>query len=101
MRVYVRPAFYHDLEREQLWLLENAGAAVADRWFNAVWETISFLKSWPEAGRLRKDLAFEGIRSWRVSRFHRWIIFYELSEHVIVLNRITSGMMNLPSMPLD
>ena len=87
MSVLVRPAFYEDLAREQLWLLEHSCAEVADRWHEAVWTTIQFLERHPALGRIRSDLDQPGVRSWRVSDFKRWLIF-----------RVVSGTMNLPAM---
>jgi plasmid stabilization system protein ParE len=101
MKFRVRPAFYLDLEREQLWLLENAGATVADRWHDAVWDTLQFLQTWPEAGRLRHDLKFAGVRSWRVSKFHRWLIFYGLRDRNLILYRVVRGEMNLSELAVE
>ena len=56
MNRFVRPAFYHDLAREELWLLEHAGAEIADRWHEAVWQTLEYLAAHPRFGRERWDL---------------------------------------------
>jgi hypothetical protein len=47
VKLRVQPAFYLDIAEEQLWLLEHAGANVADRWHEALWETIGFLEQNP------------------------------------------------------
>jgi len=101
MKANVRPAFYADLEREQGWLLEHVGAELADRWHEAVWQTILFLAANPHLGRLRKDLKFEGVRSWRVTHFHRWLIFYGVSEDAIRLYRVVGGEMDLTALTFD
>ncbi len=101
MKANVRPAFYLDLEREHSWLLEHVGPELADRWHEAVWKTIQRLGINPRLGRLRKDLEFEGVRSWRVTGFHRWLIFYGVRDDVIVLYRVVGGQMDLTSLTFD
>ena len=95
MNVIVRPQFYLDLQDEALWLLTNAGVNVAQRWHDAVWQTIQLLQSSPQLGRERKDLQQPGIRSWRIKSFPRWLVFYSLRDEDLVVYRIRSGMMNL------
>ena len=75
MKVIVRPQFYTDVSEEVEWLLENAGAEVAKRWHDALWQTVQFLKTHPRIGRERQDLKRSGVRSWRVNHFTRWLIF--------------------------
>jgi plasmid stabilization system protein ParE len=101
VNVRVRPAFYEDLAREQLWLLEHASAEVADRWHEAVWATIQFLERNPALGRIRSDLDRPGIRSWRVNDFKRWLIFYGERDDDLILFRIVSGAMNLPALAIE
>jgi plasmid stabilization system protein ParE len=101
MKIHVRPAFYADIAHEELWLLEHAGAAVADRWHEALWETIRFLERQPRLGRLRRDLRHPGVRSWRIKEFPRWLVFYGEREETLILYRVVSGTMNLPALPMD
>jgi len=95
MSVIIRPQFYLDIEEEVYWLLANADADVAQRWHAAVWETIELLKGHPLIGRERKDLKQPGIRSWRVNRYARWLIFYEAQGETLAIYRVRSGFMNL------
>jgi hypothetical protein len=38
-----------------------------------------------------------GIRTWRVKKYPRWLIFYRINNHGgLVLLRVRSGTMNLP-----
>ena len=53
MKIRIRPAFYHDMEREELWLLEHAGSEIADRWHEKLWHTLAFLQKHPLIGRAR------------------------------------------------
>jgi plasmid stabilization system protein ParE len=101
MKLQLRPAFYADIEREELWLLEHAGMEVADRWHEKLWHTLGFLQKNPRVGRVRKDLKFAGIRSWRVAEFDRWIIFYGVRDELLVIYRVVSGTMNLSVMQLN
>jgi plasmid stabilization system protein ParE len=95
MNVIIRPQFHLDVEEEVYWLLTNADASVAQRWHSAVWETIELLKTHPLIGRERQDLKQAGIRSWRVSHFARWLIFYEAQGEDLVIYRVRSGFMDL------
>jgi plasmid stabilization system protein ParE len=76
MIITVRPLFYLDVAEEVAYLAENAGNDVALRWSQSVWATVSRLNRIPELVRLRPDLPFPGVRSWRVDKFGRWLIFY-------------------------
>jgi|SRR2546422_808595 len=95
MKRFVRPAFYLDITETELWLLEHAGADTADRWHESLWKTIEFLEKHPFIGRERRDLKHNGIRSWRIKDFERWLIFYGVRDDAIVLYRVVSGTMNL------
>ena len=95
MKLIVRPAFYHDLAREEFWLLEHAGAEISDRWHEALWKTLEFLKTNPMIGRARMDLKHKGIRSWRIKEFDRWIVFYGVRDDSIIIYRVVLGTMNL------
>jgi plasmid stabilization system protein ParE len=101
MKRRVRPAFYLDIAHEELWLLEHAGAEVADRWHEARWNTFDFLENYPFLGRERHDLKYRGTRSWRIKDFERWLIFYSAHDDTIVFYRVVPGTMNLFSLPLQ
>ena len=101
MTLRARPAFYQDVAREQLRLLDRAGAEVAEAWRVALLDTIAFLKNYPLVGRERQDLKHPGIRSWRVNRFGRWLIFYGVRDNVLILHRVIYGTMDLPQVEFD
>jgi plasmid stabilization system protein ParE len=101
MTLHTRPGFYQDITREQLWLLERAGPEVAELWRLAVLATIEFLQTHPFVGRDRKDLKQPGVRSWRVNRFRRWLIFYTVRDDVLILHRVIYGTMDLPKAIFD
>jgi plasmid stabilization system protein ParE len=97
-----RPRFLLDLAEELTWLREKAGADVAQRWYDALLETIQFVEKNPFIGRQRKELSPAGIRSWRVRGFARWLIFYSAnSKKEVVFYRVRSGTMNLVVMKIE
>jgi len=95
MKLHVRPAFWLDVERHQVWLIKNVGAEIADKWFEAVWDTAQFLRANPKLGRVRRDLRHPGVRTWLVAGFNRWTIYYGLRDDVLVLYRLEGGERNL------
>jgi plasmid stabilization system protein ParE len=96
MRVLRRPRFLFDLAEELNWLNERAGPDVAAAWYRSLNEAIQQLQRHPCLGRERKDLSPKGIRSWRISGFPRWLIFYGIEGHrSLVLYRVRQGSMNL------
>ena len=95
-KVLKRPRFLLDLAEELTWLNDKAGPDVAEEWYQAVLQTIAFLAKHSLAGRERKDLWPPGLRSWRVSGFPRWLVFYAAGpDDQLVLYRVRQGTMNL------
>ena len=96
MRILRRPRFLLDLAEELTWLNEKAGPEIAEAWYEALNATLRQLQRHPHLGRLRKDLSPAGIRSWRISDFPRWLIFYGIEgERNLILYRVRQGTMNL------
>lgn len=95
MKLIFRPAFWGDADRHHLWLAQNVSDVLADRWLEAVEVTIGFFRANPEVGRLRRDLKHPGVRSWLVSGFNRWTIFYGVRDQTLVFYRIEGGERNL------
>ena len=100
MKVYTRPRFYLDVAEEVQQLALRAGPQTALEWHSAVENTIRELRQHPHLGRLRKDLGPHGIRSWRVTHFRRWLIFYLIRDNTLVLLRVRYGMMDLTAVAL-
>ena len=95
-RVFRRPLFLLDLAEELTWLREKAGADVAEGWYQSLKGTIQLLQRNPFLGRPRKDLSPPGIRSWRISGFPRWLLFYGVDRQKgVILYRVRQGTMNL------
>jgi plasmid stabilization system protein ParE len=96
MSLFKRPQFLVDLAEEVAWLRDKAGTEVAEAWYDALNDTLFLLEQHPFIGRDRKDLLPPGIRSWRVARFPRWLIFYGVDrDKNVILYRVRQGTMNL------
>jgi plasmid stabilization system protein ParE len=99
--VYKRPQFLLDFAEELSYLNERAGAEVAERWQEALASTIRDLEANPFIGRARADLRPAGIRSWRMRKFPRWLLFYIVKEDgSLVLLRVRYATMNFRRMPM-
>jgi plasmid stabilization system protein ParE len=96
MQILKRPQFLLDLAGELNWLKDKAGADVAERWYQGLLDTIEELKQHPHLGRKRPDLKPADIRSWRVKRFPRWLVFYRADGESLIFLRVRYGMMDLP-----
>ena len=100
MLLVARPRFYLDVAEEVEYLATKAGSETALRWQKCLNDTIGDLLLHPHLGRIRSDLQPRGIRSWRIQRFSRWLIFYATREDALVLLRVRYGMMDLRSLEL-
>jgi plasmid stabilization system protein ParE len=102
MQIFKRPQFLLDEAEELTWLKHKAGADVAERWYHNFLETIEELKRHPYLGRERLDLKPKGIRSWRMKRFPRWLVFYTVRDDgALVFLRVRYGMMNLVKLKME
>jgi plasmid stabilization system protein ParE len=102
MQAIKRPRFLLDLAEELTWLSKKAGPEVAERWYQSLVVTIDDLKRHPHLGRERHDLKPAGIRSWRVKRFPRWLIFYSVrGDDALVFLRLRYGTMNLTRLRME
>jgi len=79
----------------------EASPGLAVRFEQNTYKLIELLLLHPEMGRLRKDLRPEGIRSFRVRGFERYLLFYQISGEDLVLLRLRYAGMNLPSLFLS
>ena len=95
MNIVTRPLFYQDVADEIAELAHRANPEIALRWHSALESTIEQLARHPHLGRLRHDLFPEGVRTWRLNDFSRWLIFYLTRDDNLVLLRVRHGMMDL------
>jgi plasmid stabilization system protein ParE len=102
MQAIKRPRFLLDLADELTWLRAKAGPDVAERWYQSLLATMEDLMMHPHLGRERHDLKPAGIRSWRVKRYPRWLIFYSVCVNdELVFLRVRHGMMNLTRLRME
>ena len=101
MHLFKRPQFLLDLADQLTWLKDKAGSDVANLWYDALQDTVEQLTQHPLLGRERLDLKPKGVRSWHMSRFPRWIVFYQVREDALVLLRVIPGIMNLPGLKIE
>jgi plasmid stabilization system protein ParE len=102
MQLIKRPRFLLDLAEELTWLNQRAGPDVAEHWYQCLLATMDDLKRHPYMGRERRDLKPEGIRSWRLKRFPRWLIFYSVrGDGALVFLRVRYGTMNLAGLRME
>jgi plasmid stabilization system protein ParE len=102
VNVRKRPQFLFDLAEELLWLKNNAGSEIAESWYYSLQDSIAFLQKHPLVGRERTDLKPAGIRSWKISDFPRWLLFYQVKNgRDIVFLRVRTGNMNLGVLKME
>ena len=74
---------------------------LASRFEQSTYSLVEQLQQHPEMGRLRKDLTPEGIRSFRVRGFERYLLFYQIRGEDLILLRLLYGGMDLHSLFLS
>ena len=68
------------------------------RFENRMAEALELIAGQPEIGRRRKDLQQPAIRSFRVTGFDSYLIFYQLRKDEVFFVRLLHGAMDLPAM---
>jgi plasmid stabilization system protein ParE len=71
---------------------------LARRFEQSTYALIEQLMAHPQTGRLRKDLKPEGVRSFRVRGFNRYLLFYLIRGEELFLLRLRYGGMNLQAL---
>jgi toxin ParE1/3/4 len=92
------------VQRTQSWIdildmaerIEADSPNAADRFFDAIDETLGFLAQFPEAASIIEtaDERVAGLRLWPVKRFPRHLILYRYREDRVVL-RLVHGSQDL------
>ncbi len=77
-RVYKRPATRRDLIQHYVYLAENAGEELADRFLARAEASFGLLAEQPHIGApiALRDPRLAGLRKWRVQDFENFLIFY-------------------------
>lgn len=89
----LRPQFEVDLLDQVDYLEHEAGAAVADRFFFAVKQSIAFLAEFPHVGMRchLENSRLNGVRAWSVDGFRSWLIFFRPTEAGLEFIRLLHG----------
>jgi toxin ParE1/3/4 len=69
--------------------------AAARAFLEAAYDTFEVLARNPGIGRRRADLGFPEIRSWRLDRFRRYLVFYRELPDRIQIWRVLHGARDL------
>lgn len=82
-----------DLREIVAYLAREASASVALRFIDALEESYRLLQSQPEIGRLYapEHPELSAVRAWRVHRFERYLVFYEVRDETIRIARVLDG----------
>ena len=72
--------------------------ALSVRFENRIAEALELIAGQPEIGRRRKDLHQPAIRSFRVTGFDSYLIFYQLRKDEVFFVRLLHGAIDLPAM---
>jgi addiction module RelE/StbE family toxin len=98
VRIDHRSTFDADFAELLGYFRDNAGDAVAWRFVEAVERLVKLISKHPMMGRERRDLKPPGIRSFIVTEFRNYILFYRVEGNTLVLLRLRYGGMNLSSL---
>ncbi len=98
MRAVFRPQFWGDLEDGVAYLTANASVEIARRWHEEVAAAVARVERQPDLGHRRRELNPPDIRTLRLRRFPRYLLFYRWSADVLEILRIKHGMMDLVSL---
>ncbi len=92
----VSPQAEADVVAIACYIAENNRDA-GERFVDAAYATFRFLTTQPELGRPRRftSSALTGLRSWRVARFTRYLIFYRCRDGVVEILRVIHGARDL------
>lgn len=69
---------------------------MAEAFLEAAYDTFEFLAANPGVGRPRPEFGHEGLRSWRVDGFRRYLVFYRELPGKIQVWRVLHGTRDLP-----
>jgi plasmid stabilization system protein ParE len=98
MKLLFSSVFEQDFAELVTYFAREASVDVATRFEESAYQVIELLQQHPEQGRLRKELRPEGIRSFRLHDFNRYLLFYQVKGNELVLLRLRYGGMNLPAL---
>ncbi len=93
MKSVIRSTARQDILNQFFYLIDQNVPHVAERFIDAVDETIAKLTKRPRIGAPKKlkDPRLEGLRGWPVSGFEAVRIYYLVSEDVLLVVRVLHG----------
>ncbi len=89
MRLVFSAVFEQDFEEMITRFAAEASTEVARRFEHSTYKLIETLLQHPKMGRMRTDLIPDGIRSFRVPGFDRYLLFYQMRGNDLVLLRLS------------
>jgi toxin ParE1/3/4 len=93
LRLKIRPKARHDLAYAAAWIkLDNPQASMAFR--AAAERELELLRAHPFLGR-RRHFRTPGLRSWRISGFENYLIFYRSTDLGLEVVRVLHGAQDL------
>jgi toxin ParE1/3/4 len=95
----VSPQAEADVVAIACYIAENNPEA-GERFVDAAYTTFRFLTTQPELGRPRRfaNSTLIGLRSWRVARFTRYLIFYRCRGSEVEILRVIHGARDLEAL---
>jgi plasmid stabilization system protein ParE len=101
MKVVFSSVFEADFAELAGYFQANAGPIVSRRFENEICRLVTLLQKHPELGRLRGDLKPAGIRSFGVTEFRNYLLFYQIKGDDLIFLRVIFGGMDLPKILRD
>lgn len=95
MRLVVKSPVWDDLREIGATIAED-NPDVAERFLTSIQDTFHLLESHPRIGRLR-SFSTPGIRSWVVSEFPSYVIFYLVSATELQILAVLHGSRDVAS----
>lgn len=77
MKLVFSSVFEADFAEIIVNLSDARGGELSRRFEEATYHLIETLQQFPELGRVRRDLQPEGMRSFRVRGFKKYLLFYQ------------------------
>lgn len=89
-KVYQRPAARRDLISHYVYLADNAGADIAERFLDHAEESFFLLADQPHLGAALtlRSKELDGLRKWHVKEFEKFLIFYLPRKNGISVLRV-------------
>ena len=98
MRLVFSSIFEQDFADLVKYFAEEETPELALRFEESTYDLIKLLSQHPELGRSPRDIKPDGIRSFRVRGFKRYLLFYRIKGDELVLLRLRYGGMDLQSL---